>query len=117
MNKTILFLFLLSLSAGSYANVYEDKIEQTELANALIQCSTSTANLLTGRAYVSSVEGKFVKVSKTVNTKTYTIETREPRGFGMSVPGPSLIIKHKLTSPPAGSADMPSRSEFSCTVK
>lgn len=116
MKKLLSVLVLSALSLNLQANVFEDKVEQAELATALIRCASETTNVLNGMAFVRSVEGKHIKVSKRVDVKTYTLKIVEPHGFGITVPGPTVLITNTITQPPVGSFDMPAQSEFKCEV-
>lgn len=115
--KLFSLLILSALSFSASANYFEDKIDQNELAQVLLKCSAQTANVLNNSTFVSSIEGKHTKLSARVSEKAYTVTTREPRGFGMSIPGPTVSIKVVVTQPPVGSADMPSRVTYNCSVK
>ncbi|MDH4467434.1 MAG: hypothetical protein QE271_05195 [Bacteriovoracaceae bacterium] len=123
----VLFLTLGFVSSVN-ANIYEDKVDTEELADAMAHCYS--LNATTGKKvlnhkdhYVDSVVGKY-KLTESEQSKTYTIVVKSGGMFG----GPSpkvestLVITLKMPqrSYPAGGAPSDPAvtvNKWSCEVK
>lgn len=111
-------LLTILTSGGAKASVFDDSVDAVESADAVMNCAKVAAGIFQGNLTerVGSVNAQHIKVSDTVDTKTYTIQTVSGGGFMPVRKGPALVAELKITQPPQGRMDAPAFSEWQCSI-
>jgi hypothetical protein len=124
--KKLVFLLALVSGVSAQASMLDNKLDFTEVAEAVANCSKGRTELFKEADYefVKSVTADKLTSgtirtggqSRKFTTKTYYINTAVAMGFMGVADASTLTATVTITQPPHGAADMPSSVKWNCSL-